>query len=175
MSVRHDLRLRQSQRLVLRSELKENLEILQFSAQELSAYVEKELVENPLIELEKEAALPKDGWGEESEAEQGEAGEGRNEGGDWFEYFCDASDLGYAPGNNVEPANFSPEFSPAGPTLYQRLLAQLGMLRLSPRERLIGEYIIGNIGPTGYLAVSVAELSAALGVPPDETERKWCS
>lgn len=170
MNVRHDLRLRQSQRLVLRSELKENLEILQFSAQELSAYVEKELMENPLIELEEEMASSRDSWSEESEAERNEAGEGRSEMADWPEYFCDASDLGYAPGG-AEPANFSPEFSPAGPTLYENLLAQLGMLRLSPRERVIGEYIIGNISPTGYLSLSVTELSAALGVTPDETER----
>lgn len=170
MSVRHDLRLRQSQRLILRSELKENLEILQFSAQELSAYVEKELMENPLVELEEETASSRDSWSEGNEAERNEAGEGRGEVADWIEYFCDASDLGYAPGG-AEPANFSPEFSPAGPTLYESLLAQLGMLRLSPRERLIGEYIIGNISPTGYLSLSVAELSAALGVAPDETER----
>lgn len=173
MKASQDLRLRQSQRLVLSGVLKENLAILQYSAQELAAYVSQELLENPVLELEEESATSENWNLTENHAAAGveETENGLVE--EWVDYFCDASDLGYVPTERKTGLvdAFSFELPAQGPTLYEHLLSQLGLLRLTPQERLIGEYIIGNVGPDGYLKTSLEEMAFSLGTSLEEIEK----
>ena len=49
-------------------------------------------------------------------------------------------------------------------SMYDNLCEQLTYLKLSAEETLVGEYIIGNIGPDGYLSISVSEMAAELQI-----------
>jgi RNA polymerase sigma-54 factor len=50
------------------------------------------------------------------------------------------------------------------------LIEQLSFLKLSEEDRLIGEYILGNINSDGYLAISVGEMAAELKIETAKIE-----
>ena len=50
MAVRQRMDLRQTQTLVMTPQLQQAIKLLELSSQELSAYVERELEQNPLLE-----------------------------------------------------------------------------------------------------------------------------
>jgi len=52
-------------------------------------------------------------------------------------------------------------------SLYDALSAQLGMLDLSPAERAVCDFVVGNLDPDGYLRLAEAEIAAQLGAPPE--------
>lgn len=56
-------------------------------------------------------------------------------------------------------------------TLYDHLKEQLSFLKLKEKEELIGEYVIGNISPKGYLVVSPEEMAEELEIPVEEIEK----
>lgn len=56
-------------------------------------------------------------------------------------------------------------------TLYDHLYEQLSFLKLNEEEHLIGEYIIGNISPRGYLVVSAEEMAPELELPVEKIEK----
>ena len=56
-------------------------------------------------------------------------------------------------------------------TLYDHLKEQLSYLKLTEEEALIGEYIIGNISPKGYLVVSPEEMSEELELPIEKIDK----
>ncbi|HEQ99154.1 MAG TPA: RNA polymerase sigma-54 factor [candidate division Zixibacteria bacterium] len=53
-------------------------------------------------------------------------------------------------------------------TLYEHLLDQLSLLKLSEEEFNIGEFIIGNIDDSGYLSCSPEEIAEMLDVESDK-------
>ncbi|MEW5995348.1 MAG: RNA polymerase factor sigma-54, partial [Candidatus Zixiibacteriota bacterium] len=55
--------------------------------------------------------------------------------------------------------------------LYMHLQEQLNYLKLSEEEHLIGEYVIGNISPDGYLSISVPEMAKELSIEEDKIQR----
>ncbi|MFH2036294.1 MAG: RNA polymerase factor sigma-54 [Candidatus Zixiibacteriota bacterium] len=55
-------------------------------------------------------------------------------------------------------------------TLYDHLAEQLSFLKLSEEDHLIGEYIIGNITPKGYLVVSIEDMASELELPPEKID-----
>uniref|UniRef100_A0A7C2E250 RNA polymerase sigma-54 factor n=1 Tax=Ammonifex degensii TaxID=42838 RepID=A0A7C2E250_9THEO len=164
MKTGQEIRLKQTQRFVLGHELRQAMAILQFSAQELADYVEQQLVENPMLELREEG---NNEWKETKEAD----GDQEDYTAEWVEYFCDSSDLGLTRGSEPDSPAVTPEPPGAAPSLYEHLLGQIGLLRLPAGERLIGEYIIGNIGADGYLKATVEEMALSLGVPAGVVEK----
>lgn len=54
------------------------------------------------------------------------------------------------------------------PSLADHLMEQLSFLKLTEEDHLIGEYIIGNISPKGYLVCSAEEMSQELEVPAEK-------
>jgi len=55
MRMGYDLTLQQTQKLVITPELRQAINILQYSAIELSEYLEEAVLENPVLELKEEA------------------------------------------------------------------------------------------------------------------------
>lgn len=165
MRTGHDITIKQTQKTVLGAELKQAIAVLQLSSQELVDYIEQQLVENPLLELKDEEG--------DSDAPLNEIKEGDNVedyGSDWVDYFCDSSDLGLVPKPAADSAPVSPEPPGRLPTLYEYLIGQFGFFRLGKDDRLIGEYIIGNIGTDGYLKATTEEIALSLGVPEESIE-----
>ncbi|MCP4703169.1 MAG: RNA polymerase factor sigma-54, partial [candidate division Zixibacteria bacterium] len=56
-------------------------------------------------------------------------------------------------------------------SLTEHLFEQLSYLKLSPEELLVGEYIIGNISPKGYLVCTVEEMASELKQPPENIKK----
>jgi len=145
MQMGYGLWQEQSQRLVMTPELRQAITLLQYSSLELLEYLEGELAVNPVIEL----VEPFD-WAEIARQQR------------------DQTPLGpslASPSEDREPMLRATE------TLHSHLLQQLRYLHLTPSDRQIGEYLIGNLDDNGYLTLSVAECATALGVTVTAVEQ----
>ncbi len=84
---------------------------------------------------------------------------------DWEKYLED-DDTGYKFKNTLSSEEEPYERVPvSSKTLYDHLSEQLSYLKLTEEEQLIGEYIIGNISPRGYLVISSEEMASELELP----------
>jgi RNA polymerase sigma-54 factor len=153
-------------------ELRQAITVLQLSSLELSRYIEQQLQENPLLELrdddtEKNLELMDKGKSDE-------AGEEKKEYDlDWELYFQDSSDLGFSrqERNRDQPEYSYENFVTSAPTLSEHLLSQLFLSPCTNLERLIAEYLIGNMDDKGYIQVSLEEVAARLNVSAVEVSR----
>ncbi|HKK21558.1 MAG TPA: RNA polymerase sigma-54 factor, partial [candidate division Zixibacteria bacterium] len=162
------LRLKQT----LAPQLIQSLKMLQMPILKLEQTIRHELATNPLLEeveeLEQEAA-------EEPEAEieitePDKEAESAEDPVNWEEYLFDEEE-GYKVREHREQVE--ERFDGPGPqtvNLYHHLSEQLSLLKLSEEDRLIGEYIIGNISPEGYLTISVPEMAAELEIESAKIE-----
>ena len=157
-----DIRLEQAQKLVFRNELQQAVAILQLSSQELASYIERQLVENPLLDLkEEDEGDDKNGWDDTDKTSELEYP------AEWIDYFSGSSDLGFS-----EDAGRAMQEPPGTlPSLYDHLISQINLLQLSTYDYLICEYIIGNIGADGYFRVDLQEVAQSLGVPVAAVEK----
>ncbi len=89
---------------------------------------------------------------------------------DWDNYLGDDEE-GYRVRESREPdeERFG-EVAKSTDNLYTHLSEQLSFLKLSEEQHLIGEYIIGNISPDGYLTITVPEMAAELGIAVEKIE-----
>jgi RNA polymerase sigma-54 factor len=168
MRLRQDLKLLRTQRLVATPELRQAIRILQMSAMELSAYIQEQVLINPLLEQ------VEDGAGEE-QAEAGEdpdrdsPGEPEQDLGpehvaEWAEYLGDTGDPDYAAA--VVPVDRQPEVEtvPADTeTLREHLRLQLHVGRSSPEALRAAEVLVDALDEDGYLRVDLADIAAAAG------------
>lgn len=123
---------------------------LEMSAAEIEDEVRKAVDENPALEIMDE--FPSDNFGNTVDDGFSESAEDLRK----ADYTND--DL---PSYRLEASNhsrddqwFEPTAVVAGKSLQQSLLEQMSSLSLSDREKIIGEYIIGNIDDSGYLTRS---------------------
>ncbi len=147
----------------LAPQLIQSLKMLQMPILKLEQTIRHELAINPLLEEVEELEQDQ----EQSELET----ENKDEDTEWEEYLNDDYDEGY----KVKELRESPEeifegTAAAPVNLYSHLSDQLLLLKLSEEEHQIGEYIIGNIAPDGYLSISVNEMAAELGVEAEKIE-----
>lgn len=170
MQMGYGLNVEQSQKLIMTPELRQAITVLQLSSLDLSMYIEQQLQENPLLELREDEAEKEDPAAEEKPVETEE--DKREHDMDWEEYFHDSSDRGIArQEKQQEQKEYSYEnFLSQAPTLSEHLLFQLNLSPCHGRERLIGEYLIGNIDENGYLQTSLQEVSTRLIVNVSEVE-----
>lgn len=169
MRMGYGLNVEQSQKLVMTPELRQAITVLQLSSLELSTYIEQQCQENPLLELkEEEAEREQNTAVEDKQAES--VDDPKEYDLDWEEYFLDSSDLGMVRQERVlDPQDYGYEnYLYKAPTLFEHLLSQLNMSSCQFRERIIGEYLVGNIDEHGYLRVSLCDVASKLNI--DESE-----
>ncbi|MEW6411475.1 MAG: RNA polymerase factor sigma-54 [Candidatus Zixiibacteriota bacterium] len=163
------LRLKQT----LAPQLIQSLKMLQMPILKLEQTIRHELAINPLLEeieeldLEQEKPEEQESEFEVAEAEKDKEKEDKFE---WEEFLFDDEE-GYKVREQREERDTP--FESAGntePSLYAHLAEQLSLLKLSEEENLIGEYIIGNISPEGYLTISVPEMAAELDLDASKIE-----
>lgn len=167
MRMGYGLNILQTQKLIMTPELRQAITVLQLSSLELETYVEQQLQENPLLEVNEEDAgqvVPEEKTVEAEKKEENQYDI------DWQDYFHDSSDLGMPRSEVRSKQNeYSYEhFVSRAPSLMEHLLLQLGLSKCSPRQRAIAEYIIGNINNNGYLNYQAGEMAGHLGVSEDE-------
>jgi len=176
MRLGQDLRLVQSQRLVVTPELRQAIKILRLTSLELAAYLQEQVLQNPLLELVEDAASAETGEptvsGEETPEEE-PAPQSQDEPEDWVEYFQDSSDLGYLgprerPADQPSPVETIPDRT-AG--LTGHLLLQLHLLPLAQEVVRGAEAVIEALDEDGYLRTGLGLLGETVGVGADDLDR----
>jgi RNA polymerase sigma-54 factor len=148
----------QVQKMVVTPELKQAIAMLQFSSQELLEYLEEEVAANPVVEWESppdmEPLLP-------------EVQKPRE--WDWADDHDDTEGLPRSYGSArefpLEAVVRSTE------TLEEYLWSQLGSVRLSPQEKKVIRYLIGNMDERGYITVNDTEAAVDCGQPESVVAR----
>jgi RNA polymerase sigma-54 factor len=177
MALSQRLDLRQTQALVMTPQLQQAIKLLQLSNMELSAYIDGELEQNPLLERDdapaegaaesEPAAAPEEGedvaaW----DAVAGTEGEG-------------SIDLAGDPSAWQSPAP-RPQSSETLPgldqtltrptTLRDHLLAQLSVDLADPADRVIGAHLVDMVDDAGYLQGDLGEVAERLGCGVERVE-----
>ncbi len=167
MALEQKLSLKLTQKLVMTPSLQQAIKLLQMTRMELDHLLTQELVENPILEDQREIRDDEEGDAEsgELEAEKAEKDgdeldhEESIENIDLDAYFGDYwESSGYASmSEHREDPPIENSLS-RQPDLYDHLLWQLHMAEIPPLTRQIAELIIGNLDPDGFLVASVEEI-----------------
>lgn len=170
--LRQNLKL--AQQLVMTPQLQQAIKLLQLSRLELVEQINQELEENPLLEEVTPEDYPDEAGGQDVDesgllnvedgapaahtAELTGEGDGKAE-FDWDNYLEDYGPMGVTYDRSDAETHTWDNLLSAKPTLVDHLMWQLKLSPLDPQEMRIGEQIIGNIDPNGYLAATVAEMA----------------
>ncbi|MGV3491452.1 MAG: RNA polymerase factor sigma-54 [Devosia sp.] len=189
MALTPRLEVRQGQSLTLTPQLMQSIRLLQLSHLELNAFVDAELLRNPLLERE-DGSEPS----ETDAAELPERASELNAAEDTVDFSERIqSEDSIADGYDTAAENMFPDtatadrqadaqpwtersggdgeapdidqFVAARPTLSDHLGAQAGLLISDPAERLIAQFLIDSLNEAGYLAVELDLVAEQLGAP----------
>lgn len=187
MALSPRLEVKQGLGLTLTPQLMQSIRLLQLSHLELNAFVDAELLRNPLLEREdgsepgdEPAELP-ERPAELSAAEDTVDFSDRIQSADSIANGFDTevenvfpeqaaqdrlNDLPqWAEGGGGEEAPDLDQFVAARPSLSDHLNAQVALLLGDPAERLIANFLIDGLNEAGYLAVELEAIAEQLGAP----------
>ena len=138
MKLGQGLILSQTQKLILTPELRQAIELLQFTNIELKEYIDRELEENPMLEKNRDEEF--DEFSEKI---------------NWGEYFTKNKPMDYGREgfNSDQEYDFS-NFVSYNPDLKENLLLQLNVMEIDREKLEIGHLIIENINENGYFKKS---------------------
>jgi RNA polymerase sigma-54 factor len=184
MALSPRLEVRQSQTLTLTPQLMQSIRLLQLSHLEINAFVEAELLRNPL--LEREDGAETDNADLPERAVEISAYEDTVDHGDRVK-----SAESIADGYDTEVENVFPEqterqesspapwqesgggdggeapdldqFVASRPTLSDHLSDQIGLILSDPAERIIGRFLIDTLNEAGYLTSPLEPIAEQLG------------
>ncbi len=160
MKLNYDLTLEQSQKLIMTPELRQAIQLLQYTSLELNTYLKSEMEENPLLEFE---AQNDEIQSVENLKEEKDI--------DWKEFLESYDDISYRSEVDRNRKEYSFEnFVSYTPSLKDYLIEQLNMVSLGVAEYRIAEYVIQNINSNGYIDTSLEEMAVQLCVPKEEIE-----
>lgn len=166
MQMSYSLTLTQTQKLIMTPELCQAIKILQLSTIELSQYIEKELLENPLLDLSEDATKIDENTEKlHSEEKDREV--------DWDEYFQNCTDFSYSrmPKEKKEDEINYENLITFTPSLQDHLMMQLHLSTITKTSFKIGEFLIGNIDKRGYLILDIEDAAQLLKVSKREVEQ----
>lgn len=131
MNFNNRLELTQSQKLVMTTQLKQSLSILNMSKVELEEEIRKESEENPLLDIERKEEV------------------------NW-EAYVKSMDNGYKRESNYNPDNDLnlENIIREDINLYEHLSLQIGLYKLNNIEKEVCNYIIDSLDEDGYLRTS---------------------
>ena len=156
MKLGYELTIEQAQKLSMTPELIQAIQILQFNHQELVDYVENEILENPVLEEDKNYDFPEVDIREKIRESAYE--EHREE--QWE----------YTPDDEREEYTYEQYVSDED-SLEDYLKMQLDFSKLSEIKRTIGLAIIESIDDNGYLTVSLEDIAKNCNADVEEAEQ----
>ena len=161
-----DLTIEQSQKLVMTPELIQAIQILQFSTQELDAFVQEQLLVNPVLEQDSERPAPESAAQTEERREEEKL--------DWKEFirsgsYDDISYKGYRDRDEDRPDAFE-RYVTNEVTLPEHLMFQYQFATVDKGCRKVGKYIIESLDENGYMTSTTEEIAKATGI----REEKVC-
>ncbi|MFZ4464805.1 MAG: RNA polymerase factor sigma-54 [Bacteroidales bacterium] len=125
------------------------IKMLEVPTLELEERIRQELEENPALEEGADMENQNDESDDDFNSEDG----GNNDDVDFEEYMADDDIPDYKLKSNNTSKDDKHEDIPfsIGMTFHEFLIDQVGLLKLSEKDRLLTEYVIGNIDDEGYL------------------------
>lgn len=169
------LRMLQTQKLVMTPQLQQALRFLQMPTLELQQVLKQEIMTNPILEevdeltdseeeteqerVETEEAKPDREDGEEPS--EGEKLDDAQSEVDWDEYFHSPSDYNY----KVEQEHHDDTYERVLSTtvrLSEHLLSQLRMTAKTDELQTIGEFLVGSLDERGFLTITFEEAADAI-------------
>ena len=180
LEIRQNLKLTQT--LIMTQKLQQAIKLLQLSRMELVGEIQQALETNPVLEetqsedqgpevVEEESWTPKiESTAPETESKGDGEAQGPLDEWDWMSFLRDQE----APISRGEyEVRESPPFENLNAqktTLKAHLTWQLQMMELDQEAERIGNLIIGNLDPHGYLQASAEEIAQEVGVEPARVE-----
>lgn len=158
MQAEQSLTINLSQHLAMTVKMQQAIQILQFSAQDLRAEIEKEYLENPALEID---------YGDGAPAEDSLLQADRmsrltdylGDGGSSSGYYGDDGERPF----EAAEADFL--------TLEEELLEQVKFAFPDTRERAIAVFLVGSLDNNGYLTLPIAEISRVMTADTSEIEK----
>jgi RNA polymerase sigma-54 factor len=153
------------QEMKINPRLYQAMDLLYMPLLDLQQHIKQEMLNNPFLDLEEPLVDPDD-------LEVKEEKENTDDEIDWEEILLDGFDAGgrkqeYEQKEYYEPVRVETR------DLADHLLDQLKLMRLSPREVLLGEEIVGNVDDDGYLACDLEDVVNGLNEWVDEHGEDW--
>jgi len=187
MALSPRLEVRQSQSLTLTPQLMQSIRLLQLSHLELDAFVDAELLRNPLLEREDgvETTEPLEApieispfedtvdHGERIQTADAIAGSYDTEVDNVFPEQRGEDRLGSDWSSGMSEGGEAPDidqFVAARPTLTDYLNDQIGLLLTDPKEKLIAHFLAEGLTEAGYLGVEIDSIATLLGASPEFIE-----
>ena len=179
MRLGYDLTIEQTQKLTMTPELIQAIQILQYNSQELEEFVSKEMMENPILEMDN--TVGHDSRNDEREPEFSKSEElmykeAERDDIDLREKVVEAEydDISYRQWEhrvtNDEVVSFD-QYTSREDTLQDYLLLQLTFSDLKDCERKIGRYLVESIDENGYLTADLEKTASLFGVKLCAVER----
>ncbi|MDP4107761.1 MAG: RNA polymerase factor sigma-54 [Bacillota bacterium] len=161
MDLNFDLNLVQSQKLLLTPKIKQVLEVLRMTSQELFEYVEEQLETNPVLEIadnegnisDEDYSIPHENGVWEVETGDDENDIPKYDESEWLRDE-DAMDDRFVK-----------------LSLKDHLLFQMHMTNMEKGQIVIGEYLIDNIDENGYLSIDISEAAAYFNIPASKISK----
>jgi RNA polymerase sigma-54 factor len=153
------------QEMKINPRLYQAMDLLYMPLLDLQQHIKQEMLNNPFLDLEEPLVDP-------SDLEAKDEKEKADDEIDWEEILLDGFDAGgrkqeYEQKEYYEPVRVETR------DLADHLLDQLKLMRLSPREVLLGEEIVGNIDDDGYLVCTLEEVVDGLNDWLEEHGGDW--
>jgi RNA polymerase sigma-54 factor len=158
------------QEMKINPRLYQAMDLLYMPLLDLQQHIKQEMLNNPFLDLEEPQVSEDEMAPVEKEKEKEE--KEKAEEIDWEEILLDGFEAGGRRQEYEEKEYYEP-VSVETRDLYDHLRDQLMLLRLSPRELLLGEEIIGNIDENGYLTCSVEEVVKGLNLWIEDAGGDW--
>jgi len=156
------------QEMKINPRLYQAMDLLYMPLLDLQQHIKQEMLNNPFLELEEPAVTEEETVPTEPEKEEKE----REEEIDWEEILLDGFEAGGRRAEYEEREYYEP-VTVDTKDLGDHLREQLMLMRLSERDMLLGEEIIGNVDDDGYLTCSLEEVVASLNRWLDEEGERW--
>ena len=168
------MKIEQTQKIVMTLELQQAINLLQLSTLELKNYLEREIAENPVLEIQDKEEDTDNEFSGDAVDQEDESNKDMDF--DWEEYINDYDSSlrrGLSGGVQKESDQYYPyEYVDSSDNnLEEYLIFQLRMSSVDEDDFRIGEYLIGNLDACGYLRGEVAEHAECLGVKEERVVR----
>ncbi len=177
MKLGYELTIEQTQKLVMTPELIQAIQILQFNSQEMEAYVEEQLLTNPMLEKSdnKEGTDQAADREDYADREQDSFESEREAEIDWAEHFKNREydDISYSQWQyRADSKEYSYEqFLTTDTTLTEHLMLQLQLTSVGPECKKAAKYLIEALDENGYLTVTLEETASVLNIKTDKAEK----
>ncbi|MCL1809142.1 MAG: RNA polymerase factor sigma-54 [Clostridiales bacterium] len=172
MKLGYDLTIEQTQKLVMTPEIILAIKILQFNTQELDAYVQEQLLINPVLEAGKPVETESSENQEVRESPETHDRVSEMSETDWREFIKDRGydDISYRQWEYTKDnKDYTFEhYTSSDITLPEHLLFQLQFVQAKRSCRNMGRYIIESLDENGYMTLSKDEIARKFGAPAEK-------